>query len=120
MKRVLVVDDELAIGEAIRDVLEAEDYEVELALNGRDALVCIRRARPHAVLLDVMMPVMDGHAVLAELDGDEALRDLPVAVMSAGHNVRDRLGPDRPFLPKPFELDALLEMVAELVRRGGG
>lgn len=117
---VLVVDDEPQVVWMLRFSLEAEGYQTISAADGRGALERIRRNRPKVVLLDIMMPVMDGWSVLEEL------RTLPVeerprvVVVSARASVRDRekaveLGADA-FVAKPFNMDDLLGVVHELER----
>ena len=69
MSRLLIVDDEVAILDALQDVLSAEGYEVRTALNGAEGLKQVAQGRPDLVLLDLMMPVMDGHEVLQRLKG---------------------------------------------------
>jgi two-component system KDP operon response regulator KdpE len=117
---VLVVDDEPQVLWMLRFSLEAEGYRTLTARDGRSALAEIREHRPAVVLLDVMMPVMDGWSVLEELRGfapDERPR---VVVVSARSSVRDRekaveLGADA-FVAKPFNVDDLLQVVHELER----
>ena len=113
MKRILVVDDETAILETLRDILDAEGYEVATALNGQEGLKRMREVRPDLVLLDVMMPLLDGLGMLAVMREDPSWRDVPVVLMSAGKVPQlDQLSVRR-FLAKPFELDALLDAVSQ-------
>jgi DNA-binding response OmpR family regulator len=115
---VLVVDDEPQIVWMLRFSLEAEGYQMLSARNGRAALEEVREHHPNVVLLDIMMPVMDGWAFLEEL------RDIPeherprVIVVSARSSVRDRakaaeLGADA-FVAKPFNVDDLLVALHDL------
>lgn len=117
---VLVVDDEPQVVWMLRFSLEAEGYQTLEARDGRAALGEIRRHRPDLVLLDVMMPVMDGWSVL------EALQALPeqerprVVVVSARASLRDRakaaeLGADA-FVAKPFNVEDLLDLIRGLDR----
>jgi CheY-like chemotaxis protein len=81
---ILVVDDDDEIRRTIADVLEDEGYRVDLAENGQEALALIDPSRPPLViLLDLMMPVMDGWGVLAALRADPALAGIPVVIISA-------------------------------------
>ncbi len=77
--RILIVDDDPEIREALCDLLIEEGYEVALAENGEQALNAIRRHRPEMVLLDLMMPKVNGWELLGQLEGD----DLPVILISA-------------------------------------
>lgn len=117
---VLVVDDEPQVVWMLRFSLEAEGYQTFTAGDGRDALDQIRRNRPKVVLLDIMMPVMDGWSVLEELRTLPAEERPRVVVVSARASVRDRekaveLGADA-FVSKPFNVDDLLGVVRELER----
>lgn len=117
--RILVVDDEPEIVKAIRTNLEMEGYEVLEAYNGPDALRIAREERPDLMVLDVLMPEMDGWQVLREVRGDEALKDMPVVLLTALSSDRDvdtgwELGAHR-YLTKPFEPERLIETVRELL-----
>jgi CheY-like chemotaxis protein len=84
-RRILVVDDDPGIGEAMFDVLGDEGYAVDLARNGLEALNKLRTAQhPALILLDLMMPVMDGFGFRAEQLKDPVLKDIPVVVVTAG------------------------------------
>ncbi len=115
---VLVVDDEPQVVWMLRFSLEAAGYRVLSAREGREALVAVREHRPDLMLLDIMMPAMDGWAVLQhlqELPSDERPK---VIVLSARTGVRDRaraseLGADA-FVPKPFNVDDLLDVMSGL------
>ncbi|WP_257450121.1 response regulator [Archangium lipolyticum] len=116
MKILLVVDDEVGITDALTDLLSEEGYLVLVARNGKDGLKRIAEKRPDLVLLDYMMPVMDGREMLLALRADPAYQDLPVLLMSA--MPRSSIPPDcKPsaFLRKPFELDQLLMEVGRLL-----
>ena len=112
MPRILVVDDDPSIRSLVRDVLEAEGFDVVLAEDGFAALRLIGAERPDCVVLDVMMPGMDGHTVLArirEADGGPAL---PVVMLTAAADDAQAWrawteGVDY-FLSKPFDPDELL------------
>jgi CheY-like chemotaxis protein len=115
MKRLLIVDDELAIVEALQDILSVEGYDVVTAFNGAEGLQRMTVARPDLVLLDLMMPVMDGREMLRRMREDAALRDVPVVVMSAGRISDEERRSSARFLAKPFELDLLLDTISELL-----
>ncbi len=109
---ILIVDDDPEIRESLKDVLEAEGYSIAVAANGREALERLRVETPSLVLLDLMMPVMSGGEVLAELRKSDAHRELPVVVLSAwpveAEQVRDWT---QGILRKPARLEGLLATV---------
>jgi CheY-like chemotaxis protein len=105
---VLVVDDDQDIREAV------VGYSVAQAANGAEALVAMRSALPCLVLLDLMMPVMDGWEVVAQMDRDPALAGVPVCVVSAHVNDPPR---NVCVLRKPVTLQKLLDTVAEHCKR---
>ncbi len=115
MKRLLIVDDELAIVEALQDILSVEGYDVVTAFNGMDGLQRLADSKPDLVLLDLMMPIMDGREMLRRMREDSSLRDIPVVVMSAGRISDEERRSSARFLAKPFELDTLLDTISEML-----
>jgi DNA-binding response OmpR family regulator len=118
-RRILVVEDNATIAEGIRMNLEIEGYVVEVALSGERGLTQARRWDPHLMILDLMLPGVDGYAVLRTLR-DEG-RDVPVLILSARGAETDRLrgfrlGADD-YVVKPFSLPELLARVAVMLRR---
>lgn len=118
---VLVIDDDRLLQELLVGALADEGYVVRSAGNGREALQVLERWRPDVILLDLMMPVMDGWAFRARQLELDACADVPVIVLSAGSNLRHGVDTLRAsvILPKPFDLDVLLGVVARLVERAG-
>jgi two-component system, OmpR family, response regulator MprA len=117
--RILVVDDDRAVRESLRRSLAFNGYTVDLAQDGQEALEMITSDRPDALVLDVMMPRMDGLQVCRHLrsTGD----DLPILVLTARDSVSERVagldaGADD-YLPKPFALEELLARMRALLRR---
>ena len=119
---VLVADDEADLVWVIRFNLEMEGYRTLVAPNGRAALDIIRLSHPDVMLLDLMMPVMDGWAVLEEIRREGWDRP-KVIIVSARTAAADRARAEGyrvdAFIPKPFEVDELLESVRALVPRPG-
>ena len=116
MSKLLIVDDEGAILEALPDILSVEGYDVATAANGAEGLKRAGEERPDLILLDLMMPVMDGQEMLRRLKESPDLRTIPVVVMSAGRVSKSELQGSR-FLAKPFELDDLLDTVSAELNR---
>lgn len=117
---VLVVDDDPDILEALSEILEAEGYDVTRARNGQEALERLEQTKPALILLDLMMPVMDGWEFARRMrERYEAARRPPIIVLSADRNVSTKapeLGAVG-FLAKPFELPDLLNMVGNITAR---
>lgn len=119
MARITVVEDETAIRELIRLNLELAGYEVQEAKDGLEALNLIRNDRPDLVLLDIMMPKMDGYTLLEELKKDQAA----VICLTAKDSLQDKvkgleMGADD-YITKPFESMELLARVKAVLRRTG-
>ena len=110
MGPILIVDDEFGIVEALRDLLADEGYRTVIANNGRQAFELMETERPVLVLLDHMMPVMNGPALLALMQDTPHLRDIPVVMMSASPFSLWKHLPCAAFLPKPFGITAVLEL----------
>jgi signal transduction histidine kinase/CheY-like chemotaxis protein/ligand-binding sensor domain-containing protein len=116
--RILVVDDEANIRELLHQEFSEAGYAVTMASNGREAIAAVRRERPDLVVLDVMMPEMNGFDVAAVLKNDPATLDIPIVVLSI---VQDRergfrLGVDR-YLTKPIDTDLLFKEVGLLIEQ---
>lgn len=118
--RVLVVDDDVLLRSSVAAVLTDEGYEVELAGDGVDALAKIQARRPDVILLDVLMPRMNGKALLETLHSSAETAGIPVLVMTALHGFDSHrtiaLGATD-LVEKPFDVDELLNKVALAVYR---
>ena len=114
---VLVVDDDPDILDAICDILEAEGYRVSRARHGVEALEQVDGERPDVILLDLMMPVMDGVAFSQALRQRPAVSDIPIVVISADGNPQRAASVGATgYLAKPFDIEALLSQVAGITR----
>ena len=120
MAKVLIVDDDEEIRELLQDMLLEEGYQVDTARDGQEALDRLQRENGWVILLDIMMPNVDGREVIRQLEDNFLLRDKnKVALMSAGGRLaQERLtfGSDvvEALLPKPFDLDDVLAVVSRL------
>jgi CheY-like chemotaxis protein len=116
---VLLVDDDTDIRESIGEILEEGGYRVVGVADGRQAFDYLASSPPpDCVLLDLWMPVMDGWSLAAEVKSGR-LPAVPILVLTAAGGVIDCPVPPRYVLRKPFSLDLLLQLVAELAPAGG-
>ena len=110
-KRILIIDDDHSIRDAIQHLLEAEGYTIFLADHGKDGLELLRNMEPPcAILLDIQMPIMDGYEFLREKSADPAIANIPVVVLSATADAKDLNGA-ADFIRKPFSIPQLLGTV---------
>ena len=112
-KDILVVDDDLVLSEIIADVLETEGHTARIAFNGREALERIRERRPQLILLDLMMPVMNGWEFADELGSKPEWANIPIIVVTAAHDWHNKQQEinAKAVIHKPFDIDKLIEMV---------
>jgi two-component system, OmpR family, response regulator len=120
-RRVLVVDDEPNILDVISMALRYEQFDVETAANGRDALAAVREFRPHVILLDIMLPDMEGFEVARRLGADRA--GIPIIFLTARDTTEDKvrgltMGGDD-YVTKPFSLEELVARIRAILRRTG-
>ena len=109
---ILVVDDDSAIGESLSELLRDEGYSVARAENGRQALDFLRaNGAPCLILLDLMMPVMDGFEFIDEQRGDPTLASIPVVVLTAAGDQRSQGVRARQVLPKPVRAETLMNTI---------
>ncbi|MDB4987652.1 MAG: response regulator receiver protein [Myxococcaceae bacterium] len=115
-KRILIVDDEFGIADIVAEILTEHGYTTSIAINGRLALASMAEHRPDLVLLDVMMPVLDGIGTLTAMRADSALASVPVIMMTA---LPEALPKDRSLyqaaLHKPFSEEQLFEWIHKLL-----
>jgi len=112
MANILVVEDNDDVREMMAVTLELEGHEVATAVNGRDALNKLHAgSKPCLILLDLMMPVMNGWEFRSALNRDPELRDVPVVVVSAATVDMMKQTDAAAYLPKPLDMDQLLDVV---------
>ncbi len=118
---ILVVDDEPNIVQTLRDRLEMNDYRVITAADGKEGLERALAEKPDIILLDVIMPLMDGHEMLENLRKNEAGRDISVIMLTARSQRQDiaranACGIDD-YIVKPFDLSELLEKIEHVLEQ---
>lgn len=116
MAKILVVDDEALLRAMLRDALEEAGYAVVLAENGRAGIASAKADRPDCILLDVMMPGLDGYETCAAIKADPDLADIPVLLISATTDLRvidraEQVGAAE-VLPKPLPMEQLQQALA--------
>ncbi|MGI8425787.1 MAG: response regulator [Actinomycetota bacterium] len=117
-KKVLLVEDNSSVRELIHVLLEGEGYEIIEAVDGFDGLVKAESDQPDLMILDLMMPDLDGEKVLRQLQTDPELSQIPVLIVSGRYEALDRLKDqlgDENVFPKPFEPTKLMDRVGALI-----
>jgi len=114
-KKILVVDDEVDLVETVRFPLEMEGFNVLVSYNGEDALNQARKENPDLIILDLMLPKLDGYKVCRLLKFDERYKHIPILMVTAKTQEKDKTlgmetGADE-YITKPFEMDYLMEKV---------
>jgi two-component system alkaline phosphatase synthesis response regulator PhoP len=114
-KKILVVDDEPDLVETVRFPLELEGYQVLVSYNGEDGLNQARGENPDLIILDLMLPKLDGYKVCRLLKFDERYKHIPILMLTAKVQEKDRIlgketGADE-YMTKPFDIDKLMEKV---------
>ena len=120
-KRILVVDDEKDITDTLRFRLEANGYEVVTAYDGQDGLNKAKTVSPDLIVLDLMLPKIDGYKVCRMLKFDETYKHIPIILFTARVQESDRqtgvkVGADA-YITKPFEASILLAKIKELLKQ---
>jgi two-component system, OmpR family, alkaline phosphatase synthesis response regulator PhoP len=114
-KKILIVDDEVDLVETVRFPLEMEGYHVLVSYNGEDALNQARKENPDLILLDLMLPKLDGYKVCRLLKFDDRYKHIPILMLTAKTQEKDKaLGMEtgaNEYITKPFEMDDLLKKV---------
>jgi len=111
-KKILVVDDQIDLVKTLQFALEFEQYKVLVSYNGEDALNQARKETPDLILLDIMLPKLDGYKVCRLLKFDEQYKHIPILMMTAKSQEKDKLigketGADE-YITKPFDMEELM------------
>lgn len=114
MKHILIIDDDIHIGNVIEEALVKENYQVSRAYSGTEAMYALSASKPDLILLDLMLPGLSGEEVLPQIKG------IPVIVVSAKIDVNDKvnllLGGAADYITKPFEMKELLARITVALR----
>ncbi|EKD40549.1 MAG: response regulator receiver protein [uncultured bacterium] len=119
-KKILLVDDDPDFVEAVRVIVESGGYDVRVAYDGQEGLEAVAEEKPDLIVLDVMMPVMNGHAACARLKADPETAKIPIILLTAvadrvttsTYTHRDMLESEaEDYMPKPVEPAELLNLI---------
>lgn len=116
--QILLVEDDRDIIETFKELLEGEGYSVECAYSGKQALEFLQKGRlPKLIMLDLMMPIMDGFAFRREQRKDPKIANIPVVIMSADGNIEAKLAQIEAegYLRKPADIESILSTVQAFV-----
>jgi len=119
-KKILVVDDEPQLVELLKIRLEANDYEVLVASDGQEGLKMARNKKPDLIILDLMLPKIDGFTVCRMLKFDEKYKNIPIIMFTARAQETDKklgreVGADE-YITKPFDPQVLLKKIEDLLK----
>ena len=120
MKKILIVDDEQDIVESLKFVLEIANYSCYCAYNGEDGLRLAKEIVPDLIILDVMMPKINGYKISRLLKYDNKYKDIPIIMVTARSQLEDKMIGEETgvneYITKPFELDAIVKKVEEYLK----
>lgn len=116
--KIMIVDDEMHLARILQFTLEHEGYDVVTAFDGREGLDTLEREAPDLVILDLMLPVVDGYKICNIIKNSDRFRDTPVIILSARDFAREEL--DEPLnadllMEKPFNTEHLLDEISRLL-----
>jgi two-component system response regulator RpaA len=123
MQTILVIDDDELVSRTLQRALKLYDYQVMVANSGAEGLQLARRHKPDLMILDVIMPGVDGYQVSRQVRGDPLLRDVPILFLTAKSKDEDKIegfqagGDD--YLAKPFNMQELQLRIKAILRRSG-
>jgi two-component system alkaline phosphatase synthesis response regulator PhoP len=119
MKKILIVEDESGLAETLKMRFEANGYQADIAGDGQEALAKVRENRPNLILLDIMIPKIDGYKVCRILKFDEKYKNIPILMLTAKTQEEDKeLGYSvgaNAYLTKPFDTAELMQKIKELL-----
>lgn len=116
-KRILIIDDDEVFLKMLQNTLTSSGYSVSMATNGRDAIDVAKHWHPHLIILDVMMPEMDGGETASALERDPSTENIPIIFMTSLLNKEDEdkltYSQKRSYMAKPYNKDELLAEIAK-------
>lgn len=118
-EKILVADDNPIIVEVIKSALKAENYQVSVAYDGQEALDKVHQENPDLILLDILMPKMNGYMVCKKIKDDPKVKHIPIIMLTAKEQESDKdkglgMGADE-YLTKPFEMEKLIEIIKKKI-----
>ena len=118
LKKILVVDDETELVDAIKLRLQANNYEVVTASDGEAGLEKAIAEKPNLVMVDIMMPEMDGYTFVKKIKANKLLKDIPIIILTGQGKMEDifKMEGVADYLVKPFPPEALLDKIAQHLR----
>ena len=117
-KKILIADDDQGIRETTKTRLEANGYEVIVASDGQEALDLLSKEGADLIILDILMPGMDGYTFVKGVRGDAALKDIPIIILSGKDRMKDLFEMEgiKDYIVKPFKAPELLATIAKHLR----
>ncbi len=116
-KRILVVEDQEDNRQIIRDMLSTSDYQITEAEDGEEALAAVAKHRPHLILMDIQMPVLDGYEATRRIKADPGLRAIPIIAITSyalsGDEQKARAAGCDDYVPKPYSPRQLLAKIRQ-------
>jgi len=124
MKKILIVEDNHDIVEILKMALEKENYEIYVAYDGIEALNKVKSNKPDLIVLDIMLPKLDGHSVNLRLKEDTGTKNIPVVVITGRGHLKELLDIREDvtvsaYLEKPFPIRLLMDKIAEIFKSLG-
>lgn len=119
VRKVLVVDDDPVLVRMVKEILKSQGFAVETAKDGIDALVMVKKDKPDLIVLDIMMPEMNGYDVLRALKFTDGLKEIPVLLLTAREQELDKRIGDMmgiEYLQKPVHRESFLEKINKLFK----
>ncbi len=119
ISRILIIDDEIHLAKILQFTLKHAGYEVDIAFDGKEGLSKVSSFAPNLIILDLLLPGIDGYEICNILKGDDDLQDIPILILSARDIKREGL--ERPLkadalMGKPFNTEKLLKKISKLLK----